>query len=168
MSDQFLGEIRMVGFDFAPTGWALCDGSLLSISQNTALFSLLGTIYGGNGTTTFALPDLRGRVAIHQGQGPGLSEFTPGQSGGAETGTLTVANLPAHGHPVAVGGDQTTSAPDGALLAQDGAYTKAASTGSAAQSFVGQTGGGQPFSVEQPFLVVSFIIALQGIFPPRS
>src|SRR5205085_8655362 len=100
MSNPFLGEIRPVGFNFAPRGWALCQGQILSIAQNTALFSLLGTTYGGNGITTFALPDLRGRVGVHVGQGPGLSPYDLGQVGGTAAVTLAAAHLPAHAHPV--------------------------------------------------------------------
>src|SRR6266480_4308295 len=102
MSEPFLGEIRTFGFNFAPRGWAQCNGQLLSISQNTALFSLLGTTYGGNGQTTFALPDLRSRVPIHQGQGPGLSQYSIGQSAGNESVTLNQSQMPAHIHPVAM------------------------------------------------------------------
>jgi microcystin-dependent protein len=101
MSDPFIGETRLVGFNFAPQGWALCDGQLLSISQNTALFSLLGTTYGGNGQTTFALPDLSSRVPVHQGQGPGLSNYVPGEQGGSENVTLNVSQLPAYSHRLA-------------------------------------------------------------------
>ncbi|WP_462200221.1 phage tail protein [Arthrobacter sp. B2a2-09] len=99
MSDPFVGEIRLVGFNFAPTNWALCNGQLLPISQNAALFSLLGTMYGGNGTTTFGLPDLRGRAALHNGQGPGLSNYYQGQVSGTEATTLITSNLPPHTHP---------------------------------------------------------------------
>src|SRR5579863_10316349 len=104
MSDQYLGESRMVGFNFAPTGWALCNGQIMSISQNTALFSLLGTTYGGNGTSTFALPDLRGRRVVGAGQGPGLSLHDLGEMGGEESVTLIVSQLPIHTHPVMASG----------------------------------------------------------------
>src|SRR4051812_113885 len=119
MSTPFLGEIRMVGFNFAPRGWALCNGQILSIAQNTALFSILGTTYGGNGQTTFALPDLRGRVPVSAGQGPGLSSYDLGQVTGSENVTLTVQQLPAHSHNIAA--DATAGnvgSPSGAHLAQ--------------------------------------------------
>ncbi len=163
MSDQFLGEIRMVGFNFAPEGWAMCNGQLLPISQNTALFSLLGTFYGGDGVTTFALPNLQTRVPIHVG-----NDYVLGQAGGSTTMELNVNNLPAHTHAVEVGGAQTSNDPSGALLAQNGAYTSGPTTGTAASSFVGSTGGNEPFEVEQPYLVVNFVIALEGIYPSRS
>jgi microcystin-dependent protein len=109
MSQPFLGEIRMFGFNFPPRGWALCNGQILSIAQNTALFALLGTMYGGNGQTTFALPDLRSRVPLHMGQGPGLSSYTLGQAAGSESVTLTTPQLPSHNHPVACNSDDATS-----------------------------------------------------------
>src|SRR3984893_4324338 len=119
MSEPFLGQIMLVGFNFAPQGWAFCNGQLLSISQNTALFSLLGTTYGGNGTTNFALPDLRGRAAVGFGQGPGLSNYDLGQSTGSEMVTLTVGQMPAHNHLVAANAaTATASSPSGADLAQ--------------------------------------------------
>ena len=119
MSEPFLGEIRLVGFNFAPVGWALCAGQILPINQNTALFSLLGTTYGGNGTTTFALPDLRGRAAVGFGQGPGLSNYDLGQSTGTETVTLTVGHIAAHSHLVAANAaSATVLSPGGADLAQ--------------------------------------------------
>ena len=119
MSEPFLGQIMLVGFNFAPVGWALCNGQILSITQNTALFSLLGTTYGGNGTTTFALPDLRGRAAVGFGQGPGLSNYDLGQSTGTETVTLTVGQMPAHNHMVAANAaNGNVSSPSGADLAQ--------------------------------------------------
>src|SRR3712207_3315813 len=112
MSEPFIGEIRMVGFNFAPRGWATCDGQLLSIAQNTALFSLLGTTYGGNGQTTFALPDLRGRAALHQGQGPGLTNRVIGEASGTETVTLTTNQMPSHSHGVnANSGEAGTKSP---------------------------------------------------------
>src|SRR3954454_5741331 len=121
MSDPFIGELRLFGFNFAPRNWATCDGQLMSISQNTALFSLLGTQYGGNGQTTFALPDLRGRVPKHAGQGPGLSTYTIGQVGGTETQTLSASQMPAHTHAVAASTDDaTTSQPGGKVPAAVG------------------------------------------------
>ncbi|MGD0681343.1 MAG: tail fiber protein [Terracidiphilus sp.] len=177
--DPFLGEIRMVGFNFAPTGWALCNGQTLPISQYTALFSLLGTTYGGNGTTTFNLPDLQGRVPIHQGNGSGLSPYVIGQKGGAENVTLLVNQMPTHNHLVNVN-NQPGSNPDptNGILAEgnNGArppvlahnYTAAAATGSLAPTAIAASGGNLPHTNIQPYLTVNFIIALVGIFPSRS
>jgi microcystin-dependent protein len=171
----------MVGFTFPPRGWADCNGQLLSISQNTALFSLLGTTYGGDGRTTFALPDLRGRFPRHFGQGPGISNLQLGEKGGQELVTLTANQLPAHGHALAAGSLRTTSAvgnspaANGKLLAtaNDGEsnYSDAAPDGSIDVSLpaaTGNTGGNQPHDNVPPYLAVRFIIALQGIFPPRD
>ena len=171
----------MVGFNFAPAGWALCNGQLLSISQNTALFSLLGTYYGGNGTTTFALPNLQSRVPIHQGQGTGLSTYTLGQLGGNETTTLLATNLPPHTHPLlgstATG---TLTSPAGGSIAQINAGTPrepalamgyastAPNTTMAAGSVGNNSSGATPFSTQQPYLCINFIIALEGIYPSRS
>jgi len=169
VADPFLGEIRVTGFNFAPRGWALCDGQLLPINQNTALFALLGTQFGGNGQTTFALPDLRGRVPIHQGQGPGLTPRTIGETGGAESATLNVAQLPPHTHTaLASGGAQTTDRPAGAYPAVGGVYSTAAPDVTMAPGTIASTGGGQPLPTMPPYLTVNFIIALQGIFPSRN
>ena len=176
MSDPFLGEIRLVGFTFAPQGWALCDGQLLSIAQNTALFSLLGTTYGGNGQTTFALPDLRGRVPIHPGQGPGLSNYVLGEQSGSENVTLNTSQLPGHNHPLASSNQQGSSSdPSGFFpavlneptgsIAVNGYLASSNSTLNPAA--IGVTGGNQPHSNIQPFLCVNFIICLQGIYPSR-
>ena len=176
MSDPFLGEIRLVGFTFAPQGWALCDGQLLSIAQNTALFSLLGTTYGGNGQTTFALPDLRGRVPIHPGQGPGLSNYVLGEQSGSENVTLNASQLPGHNHPLASSNQQGSSSdPSGYFPAvlNDPAGTiavngyLASSNSTLNPAAIGVTGGNQPHSNIQPFLCVNFIICLQGIYPSR-
>jgi microcystin-dependent protein len=174
MANPFLGEIRMFGGNFAPVGWALCNGQLLSIAQNTALFSLLGTTYGGNGTTTFALPDLRARVPIHAGQGVGLSSYTLGEQTGAESVTLTVAQLPAHNHivnGVASGGNQAS--PAGGLPAVESTgtsldYSNASPNASMNSAMLSNTGSNQPHLNIQPVLCVNFIIALQGIFPSRN
>jgi microcystin-dependent protein len=171
VSEPFLGEIRMFGFNFAPQGWAFCNGQLLPISQNTALFSLLGTQYGGNGQTTFALPDLRGRVAIHQGQGPGLSNYVIGQVSGTENTTLTSGQMPQHAHGVVANASPASSGrPDGAVPARaSGDIYAAAPDGTAMNAgMIGVAGGSQPFNNLQPFLVVTFCIALQGIFPSRN
>jgi microcystin-dependent protein len=174
--DPILGEIRMVGFNFAPVGWALCNGQLLSIPQNTALFSLLGTFYGGDGRTTFGLPNFQGRVPIDMGTGSGLSPRSIGQTGGGETTTLTIANLPAHSHNVvAQSTAPASSVPSGAFLASG---TKTApveiyttSTGGNVAMNIGMiqsAGGGQPVAAMPPYLCINFIIALQGVYPARS
>jgi microcystin-dependent protein len=173
MADPFLGEIRMFCGNFAPIGWALCQGQLLSISQNTALFSILGTTFGGNGTTTFGLPDLRGRVPINFGQGPGLSSYNLGEMSGSENVTLLASQMPAHTHAVgAVTGNQgSTSHPNGQYLASSGSAViyNSGPPDSAMNAGMNQSAGGsQPHSNIQPFLCVNFIIALQGIFPSRN
>ena len=172
MSEPFLGEIRLVGFNFAPTGWALCEGQLLAINQNVALFSVLGTMYGGNGTTNFALPDLRGRVPMSFGQGPGLSNFVQGQILGAEHATLDVNHMPAHSHAIKANGNAgNTGSPIGAFPAAFGgglAGNATTATGVMNAAMVAPTGGGQAFDIHQPSLVLNWIIALQGIFPSRS
>ena len=174
--DPFLGEIRMFAGNFAPRGWALCDGQLLQISQNSALFSLLGTTYGGDGRTTFALPDLRGRVPVHAGTGPGLSPKTLGQKGGSETVVLTVNEMPVHTHTAVLIADTTiaiTDRPEGALLARNAAATpvygeNATTTMNTAAVRVNNAGGSQAHPNMQPFITVNYIIALQGIFPSRN
>lgn len=176
MSDQYLGEIRMFGGNFAPTGWALCDGQLLPISQNQALFAILGTTYGGNGVTTFALPDLRGRVPMGWGQGPGLSPRAIGEASGSETVTLIQTQMPAHTHLAsATTQDGNSTAPTGALWATavDSSNQQGSSYGTTpnttmSPAAIGMAGGNQPHDNMQPFLCVSFIIALQGVFPSRS
>jgi microcystin-dependent protein len=173
MSDQYLGEIRMFAGNFAPQGWALCNGQLLPISQNTALFSLIGTYYGGDGVQTFALPNLQSRVPVHQGQGPGLSPYVIGQAGGNENVTLTVAQMPQHNHTMAtLSAPGTASRPNTQLLAQatsGNLYGPAPSDGSALnQAAISSAGSGQPHANIQPYLAVTFIIALVGIYPSRS
>lgn len=175
-----IGRIQPFGFNFAPRGWAFCDGQLLPISQNSALFSLLGTIYGGDGRTTFALPDLRGRVAIQQGHGPGLSDYRIGQKGGRETVTLNITNLPNHNHS-AVGtpkynaGAPEQDDPAGAVPASSAAFgdlyaTTAPTNGLAGSVSVsmGNTGGNQSFDIRKPYLAVNWCIALYGVYPSRS
>jgi len=172
MSNPFIGEIRMVGFTFAPRGWALCNGQIMSIAQNTALFSLLGTTYGGNGQTTFALPDLRGRVPIHFGQGPGLSSYVQGEVAGTENVTLLQAQIPAHTHTVACSSDDPTTAdPNNAFPSTPTTkiYASSATAGRAMNpGILSIIGGNQPHSNLQPFLVINFCIALEGIFPSRN
>lgn len=169
--DPFLGQLMLVPYNFAPNGWAQCDGSLLQISQNTALFSLLGTTFGGNGVTTFALPDLRGRAPIHMGQGPGLTNFILGESGGTESVTLNVGNLAPHAHALnAVANPGTSSHPTGNLLASDTAgsvYSDAAPNTALAAGAVAPAGNGIPFDNHMPYLVMNWIIAMEGIFPSR-
>ncbi len=175
MSEPFIGEIKMVGFNFAPRGWSLCDGQLLPISQNSALFSLLGTIYGGDGRTTFALPDLRGRVPTHQGTGPGLTQRRIGQKFGQETVTLNVGNMPSHTHTAKLHGksdDAGTNEVSGVVLANASENTYAdedpdveMGTGSVTLE---NTGGSQSHYNMQPTLCINFVIALVGLFPSRS
>ena len=174
MSEPFIGEIIMFGGTFAPRGWALCNGQLLPIAQNTALFAILGTTYGGDGQTTFALPDLRGRVPVHPGQGPGLPPVDLGQQAGSPTVTLTASEMPMHTHAVAANQNATTTNPSGAFPANDARGTpvsiyadQADGTQMNAQ-MLGLAGGSQPFSIAQPYLAVNFIIALEGIVPSRS
>jgi len=170
--EGFIGQIVMFAGNFAPRSWALCDGQLISISQNTALFSILGTTYGGDGETTFALPDLRGRVAIHKGQGPGLSNYTLGQRGGAETVTLTTQQMPSHNHGIMgtnSNGDQET--PGGAVPARKARaddYKFAAPDVAMHASMVANAGGGQSHPNIQPYLAVNYIIALFGVFPSQN
>lgn len=176
--EPFLGSLLLVPYNFAPNGWALCNGQLLPISQNTALFSLLGTTYGGDGVSTFALPDLRGRVPISSGQGPGLQSYQLGQSSGAETATLAVANLPSHNHSVnTVSTPGTSKSPANQLLATStsasvsGAseiYASAQPNSTLAPNAVGQTGSNQPFNVLSPYLTLNWIIALVGVYPSRG
>lgn len=172
MSEPFIGMIATFGFNFAPRGWAMCNGQLLPIAQNTALFSLLGTTYGGNGQTTFALPDLRGRVPIHFGQGPGLSNYDLGQVGGTETNTLTVNQMPAHSHPATLHASTqpaNDTLPTGNYLADGGAYQSATNTQMNAGAVTnGNSGGNQPTPNIQPYLAINTCIALEGIFPSRN
>lgn len=175
MSEPFIGEIRIIGFNFAPRGWADCNGQLLSIAQNTALFSLLGTFYGGNGQTTFALPDLRGRFPTHEGQGPGLSYRSQGEAWGAENQTLNVTQIPAHSHVASLRsavteGDRTD--PSGAYPArpEEPLQPYAGSYGGTMAPDgvqVNPAGGGQPLSIMPPYLTLRFVIALEGIYPSR-
>lgn len=163
MSEPFLSEIRLMSFEFAPKGWALCNGQLLPINQNQALFSLLGTTFGGDGRVNFALPDLRGRVPIHTGSG-----HTLGERGGEASHTLSIAEVPTHTHPVNAGTDPgQTDDGTGRFLgrAADDVYGPAVSLGATGSSTVAGTGGSQAHLNLQPYLTLSFCIALQGIFP---
>jgi len=172
MADPFVAEIRIFPFNFAPKGWAWCDGQLLPISQNTALFSLLGTTYGGDGKSNFALPDLQGRAPMHPGQGPGLSLHDLGETGGSETVSLLESEMPSHNHAQNVSqGDAIERVPAGQLLATGiavGQYGAPASLVSMAPETVAPAGGDQPHNNLQPYLTFYFCIALQGVFPPRS
>ena len=163
-SDNFVGEISLTAFNFAPKGWAFCNGQLMSISQNTALFSLLGTYYGGDGRSTFALPNLQGQAVVGQGQGPGLSDHFIGETGGEESVTLLTSEMPSHTHTTQAAGDQTSVRPAGLAPAPGGYY----GTPNAATMFTNPTGGSMPHNNMQPYLVLNYIIALQGIFPPRG
>lgn len=172
MSEPFVGEIRMFGFNFAPKGWAFCSGQILPIQQNTALFSLLGITYGGDGRSTFALPNLQGRAPLFWGQGPGLSDYSQGQTGGTTTVTLAANQMPAHNHPMsATTTNGSQLAPAGNIWAQDvgGAnFYAPTATSPMNATIVGQAGGGQAHDNMQPYLAVNFCIALQGIFPARN
>jgi microcystin-dependent protein len=173
VADPFVAEIRIFPFNFAPTGWAFCDGQLLPISQNTALFSLLGTTYGGDGKSTFALPDLQGRAPMHPGQGPGLSLHDLGGSGGTETVTLLQSEIPAHGHGVnGSNGPANLQSPAADRVlgrANNNVYLdNPANLVSMAPQALSLTGGSQPHNNLQPYLTLNFNIALQGVFPPRQ
>ena len=174
MSEPFIGEIRMFGGNFAPRGWAFCQGQLLSIAQNSALFSILGTTYGGNGQTTFALPDLRGRYPMQSGQGPGLTPRSLGEQGGSETVTLLSTQMPQHTHS-ANASSQAGEVPEptGAVWAADSTATVLNYRGSPIDTTmnpaaIGLAGGNQPHNNMSPFTCVNFIIALEGIYPSRN
>ena len=166
-SDPYVGQIMAVAFNFAPQGWAICNGQILPISQNTALFSLLGTTYGGNGTTNFALPDYRGRILIGAGAGPGLTTRNLGEQGGANTTTVTTATLPAHTHTIPANSeDGTTSNPTNNVIANTAVLDKEFNTiPNTVMGTTGSTGTGQPIDNQQPYLGINYIIATEGIFP---
>jgi microcystin-dependent protein len=172
MADPFVAEIRIFPFNFAPKGWAWCDGQLLPLSQNTALFSLLGTTYGGNGKSNFALPDLQGRAPMHPGQGPGLSLHDLGETGGSETVTLLESEIPMHSHGVRAAVDPgTTSSPQNAVWAMPPRETPYRNTNPDAvmsNASLAPTGNDVPHNNMQPYLTFYFCIALQGVFPPRT
>ena len=173
MADPFVAEIRIFPFNFAPKGWAWCDGQLLPLSQNTALFSLLGTTYGGNGKSNFALPDLQGRAPMHPGQGPGLSLHDLGETGGSETVTLLESEIPSHTHAlrasVEIGED---SAPGGEALAKSTGgnlyFPTATNLVQMSPNALAPAGGDAPHNNMMPYLTFYFCIALQGVFPPRA
>ena len=176
--DPAIAVITMFASDFAPRGWAFCAGQLLPISQNQALFSLLGTTYGGNGTTNFALPDLRGRTPIHWGQGPGLSQYSLGQRAGQENVTLVLSNLPTHTHTgnfnFGVSSNAANTDEPGDGVPANGSTTAYLSGGAISgqlggvSATVANAGGSQPMAIRQPYLAINFIIALQGVFPSRN
>jgi microcystin-dependent protein len=174
MTEAFIGSIVLFAGNFAPRGWAFCQGQLLSISTNTALFSILGITYGGNGQTTFALPDLRGRVPRGPGQGPGLTPVTLGEQAGSESVTLTTSQMPAHSHTVACDTTATGSSdPAGAFPGNPGSLSGTelygpTANGTMAPNMISPAGGSQPVSVQQPSLGLNYIICLEGIFPSRN
>ena len=173
MANPFLAEIRITGFNFAPTGWALCNGQLMPISQNTALFSLLGTTYGGDGKSTFALPNLQGSAPMHPGQGPGLSLHDLGETGGSDSVTLLQSEMPGHSHSLNISTQPAVARQPGAQLTAVatgvGLYgPNTGGTTSLAPQAASVAGGSLPHNNMQPFLTLNFIIALQGVFPARS
>ncbi len=171
MSNPFVAEIRMFGFNFAPTGWAFCNGQILPISQNTALFSLLGTTYGGDGRTNFALPNLQDSTPLHEGQGPGLSLRSLGEAGGSATETLTTSEMPAHSHALSAAIAGTTGTPSNAVAlapASGAIYRAATNLVAMSPGELASAGDSQPHNNRQPYLTLNFCIALQGIFPARS
>lgn len=168
MSEPFLAEIRMVGFNFAPRGWAFCDGQIMPINQNQSLYTLLGTTYGGDGRTSFALPDLRGRTPIHVGEG-----YSEGNKGGEETHTLSISEIPQHKHTVNASHDNATSiSPSGRSLAgaRENTYSAydAVNAVAMANGFLSNTGGSHAHQNMQPYTTVNFCIAIQGLFPSRN
>ena len=170
MTEPFIGEIVMLGCNYAPSGFAACAGQLTPISQNTALFSIAGTYFGGDGTTTFGLPDLRDRAALHAGQGPGLTQRELGEVGGVDAVTLLEGQLAAHSHAaLASAGPGTADSPGGGVWAgsADAAYGGPADAVMAAQA-IGPTGGGGPHNNLPPYLAITFCLALQGVYPPRG
>ena len=173
MSEPSIGQIMMVGFNWAPQGWALCNGQLLDIAGNEALFSLLGTTYGGDGENTFALPDLRSRMPVHQGQGPGRVNRTIGDAAGEETVTLLTSQMPQHNHRVnaqSSPGNSTNPSNNypASSSAQDRMYSSTTNNATMNPMEIGFTGGSQPHDNISPFLTINFIIALEGFFPPPS
>ncbi|WP_139490610.1 phage tail protein [Brevibacillus dissolubilis] len=168
--EQYVGEIRMFAGNYAPTGWALCNGQIISIAENELLFALIGTIYGGDGQTTFALPDLRGRVPVHTGQNPQTQTvYNLGAKGGVETVQLTSSQLAAHTHTVKASATLTTNVPTGALWAKGGAnrFSTVAPDGTMNATLVSSIGGNQPHDNMMPYVPINFIIAVEGLFPSQ-
>lgn len=168
MSEPFIAEIRIFAGNFAPRGWAFCNGQLLPIAQNTALFALIGTIYGGDGRTTTGLPNLQGRAPMHPGNGPGLTQRRLGEKSGAETVTLGLQNVPSHNHPLQAAPNATSSSPGGTVVPGTAQMYSTSGGTVAMAAAIGQTGGNQSHANMQPFLAINFIIALVGVFPSRS
>ncbi len=173
MADPFVAEIRIFPFNFPPSGWASCNGQILPISQNTALFSLLGTTYGGDGKSTFALPDLQGRAPMQHGQGPGLSLHDLGEAGGSQSVSLLESEMPVHAHSLSFSSDpadlrQPTATRTLARSQSGFAYGNATSLTNMSASALAYAGGGLPHNNMQPYLTLNFCIALQGVFPPRT
>lgn len=169
MSTPFIGTIMAFGFNFPPVGWVLCNGSLLQIAEYDALFSLIGTTYGGDGITTFGVPDLRGRSPLSMGQGPGLSPYTQGQATGTESVTLLATQMPAHTHTLmGTNAAPTTNNPNGAVLATADVWTNIAPDSNMLGTAVSLMGGNQPHENRQPSLVVNFCMATEGIYPSQS
>ena len=171
MADPFVAEIRIFPFNFAPTGWAFCDGQLLPLSQNTALFSLLGTTYGGNGKSNFALPDMQGNAPLHPGQGPGLSLYDLGQTGGSETVTLLISEIPAHAHALRAQsalGDTPVPANNSLARFNNAYQSNTSGLTPMAPEALPPAGGNLPHNNLMPYLTLNFCIAMQGVFPPRG
>lgn len=172
MADPFVSEIRIFGFNFAPKGWAMCNGQILPLSQNTALFSLLGTTYGGDGKSNFALPDMQGRAPMHPGQGDGLSLHDLGETGGSETVTLLESEIPVHTHTLSVSGlNSQATTPANTSLGRGNPVKVYASAGALVKmgdNAITTSGGSLPHNNMMPYLTMNFCIALQGIFPPRG
>lgn len=173
MGQPYIGEIRLFGGNFAPLNWAFCNGALLSISQNSSMYQLLGTTYGGDGQSTFGLPDLQGRLPVHAGQGAGLSNYVLGQKAGSETVTLTTGQLPSHSHGALGSTGGAVSSPSSATWGNGALANNSFGAGASANATmntgsIGMTGGNQPHDNLTPFLVVSFIIALYGVYPSQN
>lgn len=173
MADPFVAEIRIFPFNFAPKGWAFCDGQILPLSQNTALFSLLGTTYGGDGKSNFALPNLQGNAPMHPGQGPGLSLHDLGEIGGSETVTLLESEIPSHSHALRADvldiGDTNVVSPNASFaLSSGGTLYQGTSNVTLSTQSLTSAGGNQPHNNMQPYLTLNFCIALQGVYPPRT
>lgn len=180
MSQPFVGQLAIFAGSFAPVGWAFCNGQALAIDQNPVLFQLIGTTYGGDGQTTFNLPDLQGRVPVHQGQGPGLSGFVQGQTGGAESVTLTTQQLPTHTHALGAAASANSSTPANTVLASEGGAdaskvsiyapfdATSANMTALLPTSLASAGGSQPHENRQPYLAINYIIALQGVFPTQN